>query len=124
MDLMIYNGREYELAKMNMKMARLIDRTEKSATVVDAYTNELETVRAALGDDTAKELLETLNIEEIDLTELVLIYNAVTAGYESRLEATRRAKESADVDRPALKAVRDMAADVRVIQSVNNDARP
>ena len=124
MDLMIYNGREYELAKMNMKMARLIDRTEKSATVVDAYTNELETVRAALGDDTAKELLETLNIEEIDLTELVLIYNAVTAGYESRLEATRRAKESADVDRPALKAVRDMAADVRVIQSVNNDPRP
>lgn len=119
MDSMIYNGREYDLAKMNMKMARLIDRTEKSATVVEAYTNELETVRAALGDDTAKELLDTLNIEEIDLTELVLIYNAVTAGYESRLEAARRAKESADVDRPALKAVRDMAADVRVIQSVN-----
>ena len=119
MDSMIYNGRECDLAKMNMKMARLIDRTEKSATVVEAYTNELETVRAALGDDTAKELLETLNIEEIDLTELVLIYNAVTAGYESRLEAARRAKESADVDRPALKAVRDMAADVRVIQSVN-----
>lgn len=119
MDRMIYDGQEYELAKMNMKMARLIDKTEKSATVVEAYTNELETVKAALGDDTVKELLGTLILEDIELTDLVLIYNAVTAGYEARIEAARRAKETVDVDRPALKAVRDMAADVKVIQSID-----
>lgn len=119
MDSMIYDGREYELAKMTMKMARLIDKTEKSATVVEAYTNELETVRAALGDDTVKELLGTLSLEEVELTDLVLIYNAVTAGYEARIEAARRAKELADVDRPAIQAVRNMAADVRTIQAVD-----
>ena len=116
---MISDGREYELAKMNMKMARLIDKTEKSATIVEAYTNELETVRAALGDDTVKERLGTLVLEDIELTDLVLIYNAVTAGYEARIEAARRAQETASVDRPVLKAVRDMANDVRVIQSID-----
>lgn len=119
MDTMIYEGREYELNKMTMKVARLIDKTEKSSSMVEAYQNELETVRAALGDDTSRELLDTLNLEEIELTNLVLVYNAVTAGYEARIEAARRAKESAAVDRPAIHAVRNMAEDVRIIQAVD-----
>ncbi len=115
MDTMIYNGAEYQLAKNTMKIARLIDRAEKSASIADAYTNELEFVKAALGEDVAKEIFGTLSIEEIDLTELVLVYNAATAGYEARIEAARKDRELRQVDTPAIKAIRGVADDVKVI---------
>ncbi len=115
MDTMIYNGAEYQLAKNTMKIARLIDRAEKSASIADTYTNELEFVKAALGEDVAKEIFGTLSIEEIDLTELVLVYNAATAGYEARIEAARKDRELRQVDTPAIKAIRGVADDVKVI---------
>jgi len=115
MDTMIYNGAEYQLAKNTMKIARLIDRAEKSASIADAYTNELEFVKAALGEDVAKDIFGTLNIEEVDLTELVLVYNAATAGYEARIEAARKDRELRQVDTPAIKAIRGVADDVKVI---------
>ena len=115
MDTMIYNGAEYQLAKNTMKIARLIDRAEKSASIADAYTNELEFVKAALGEDVAKEIFGTLSIEEIDLTELVLVYNTATAGYEARIEAARKDRELRQVDTPAIKAIRGVADDVKVI---------
>ena len=117
MDVMIFEGREYELAKNTMKIARLIDRTEKSASIAEAYSNELDFVKAALGEDTARELLGTLNIEEVDLTQLVLLYNAATAGYEARIETARREREASLIDTPSVRAVKDMADSVRVITS-------
>lgn len=119
MDRMIYDGREYELAKMTMKIARLIDKTEKSSRMIDAYNGELEVVRASLGDETAKELLETLNIEEMELTTLVLVYNAVTAGYEARIETARREREAEILQSPSVKAVADMASNVKILKSID-----
>jgi len=115
MDTMIYNGKEYQLAKNTMKIARLIDKAEKSASIAEAYGNELEFVKAAAGEGVAKEIFGTLSIEEIDLTELVLVYNAATAGYEARIEAARKERELEQVDTPAVKAIRGVADDVRAI---------
>lgn len=119
MDVMIYDGKEYPLATNTMKIARLIDSAERSASITEAYKNELEFVKAALGEDTAKEILGTLNLEEVDLTNLVLVYNAATAGYEARIEAAKRERESRLVDTPAIKAVKDVADNVKVIKSVS-----
>lgn len=117
MDKMIYDNREYDLAVNNMKMARLIDKAEKSTSMLEAYTNELEVIKAAVGPEVARELLETLNIEEIDLTTLVLIYNAVIDGYESRIHELQKEKEQKLVDTPTIKAVKDIADQVKVISS-------
>ena len=117
MDKMIYDNREYDLAVNNMKMARLIDKAEKSTGMLEAYTNELEVVKAAVGSEVAQELLGTLNIEEIDLTTLVLIYNAVIDGYESRIHELQKEKELKLVNTPTVKAVKDMADQVKVIKS-------
>lgn len=115
MDTMVYEGKEYQLAKNTMRVARLIDKAEKSASMAEAYKNELEFVKVALGDDTAKGLLGTLSLEEIDLTELVLVYNAATAGYEARIDAARKEREFKQVDTPAVKAIQGVADNVRVI---------
>lgn len=115
---MTYQGRDYELSKMTMKIARLIDKTERASRMVEAYQGELEVVRAALGDDTVKELLDTLNIEEIELTNLVLLYNSVTAGYEARIEDARKEREAASLDTPGVRAMADMAANVKIIKSI------
>lgn len=120
MDKMVYENREYELATNSMKIARLIDAAEKSTSVLDAYNNELSVVKAALGDETAKEILETLNIEEIDLTTLVLVYNAVIDGYEARVVELEREKQRRVMEMPAVSGVRDMAAQVSIIKSAAN----
>ena len=121
MDKMIFENREYELATNNMKIARLIDTAEKSSSMLDAYNNELSLVKAALGDETALELLGTLNIEDVDLTLLVLVYNAVIDGYEARIVELEREKQRKAMDMPAINGVRDMAAQVSIIKSATEN---
>lgn len=120
MDKMVYENREYALAPNSMKIARLIDAAEKSTSVLDAYSGQLSVVRAALGDDAAREVLETLNIEEVDLTVLVLVYNAVIDGYEARVVELEREKQRRAMEMPAVSGVRDMAAQVSIIKSAAN----
>lgn len=121
MDKMIYENREYELTTNNMKIARLIDAAEKSSSMLDAYNNQLSVVKTALGDDTAKEILGTLNIEEVNLTTLVLVYNAVIDGYEERIIELEREKQRKAMDMPAINGVRDMATQVSIIRSATEN---
>ena len=120
MDKMIYENQEYELATNSMKIARLIDAAEKSASMIDAYNNQLSVVKAALGDETAKEVLKTLNIEEVNLTTLVLVYNAVIDGYEARIIELEREKQRRAMEMPAISGVKDMAAQVSIIRSATD----
>lgn len=117
MDKMVYDNREYELAVNTMKIARLIDKAEKSRSMLDAYNNQLSVIKAALGSETAKEVLGTTNIEDVDLTTLVLVYNAVIDGYEARIVELEREKQLRQINMPGVQGVRDMAEQVAIIKS-------
>lgn len=119
MDKMIWQNKEYNLAKNNMKMARLISAAEESETMVDAYNNQLSVVTEALGRETAGEILGTLDIEEIDLGSLVLVYNAVIEGYERRIMDMRTAKDEKVFNSSSFKNFGKFATDVRTIEHAN-----
>lgn len=103
-----------------MNMARLIETAEASETMTEAYRNELDVVVAALGRETAEEILETVELEEVDLGTLVLAYTAVIDGYEKRIADMRAAKDEKIFNSTAFKGVGKLAGDVQILQSVES----
>lgn len=117
-DKMIWNNKAYELAKNTMKIARLIESAESAETMTEAYACELSLVTAALGHDTAVEVLGTVDIEEVDLGTLVMVYNAVTEGYEKRVADMRASQEEKLFNSPTIRGVGKLADDVKILKSV------
>lgn len=115
MDKMTYDGVEYELSTYTMKIARLIEKAEKSITMTDAYKTQLSVIKAALGDKVVEKIIGTLNVEEIDLVTLVLVYNEVINGYETRIKEMKQEKEAEEVNTPAVNAIKEMAENVKII---------
>lgn len=115
MDKMIYDGVEYELSTYTMKIARLIEKAEKSITMTDAYKTQLSVIKAALGDKLVEKIIGTLNVEEMDLVTLVLVYNEVINGYETRIKEMKQEKEAEEVNTPAVNAIKEMAENVKII---------
>lgn len=121
MDKMIWQNKEYELTINNMEMARLIEATENSVSMIEAYTNEMNVVVKALGDETVETILGTADVETVDLGTLVLLYNAVIDGYEKRIVDMRNKKDEKSFAAPSFKNISKLAEDVRIIQSVDNN---
>lgn len=117
MDKMIWQGKQYDLAKNTMNMARLIETAEESRTMIEAYDNQMNVVIAALGGEVAEDVLETVDIEEVDLGTLVLVYTAVIDGYEKRIVDMRMSKDEKTFNSPAIKGVGKLANDVKVLKS-------
>lgn len=115
MDKMTYDGVEYELSTYTMKIARLIEKAEKSITMTDAYKTQLSVIKAALGDKVVEKIIGTLNVEEMDLVTLVLVYNEVINGYETRIKEMKQEKEAEEVNTPAVNAIKEMAENVKII---------
>lgn len=115
MDKMNYDGVEYELSTYTMKIARLIEKAEKSITMTDAYKTQLSVIKAALGDKVVEKIIGTLNVEEMDLVTLVLVYNEVINGYETRIKEMKQEKEAEEVNTPAVNAIKEMAENVKII---------
>lgn len=112
---MTYDGVEYELSTYTMKIARLIEKAEKSITMTDAYKTQLSVIKAALGDKVVEKIIGTLNVEEMDLVTLVLVYNEVINGYETRIKEMKQEKEAEEVNTPAVNAIKEMAENVKII---------
>ncbi len=117
MDKMIWQGKQYDLAKNTMNMARLIETAEESRTMIEAYDNQMNVVIAALGGEVAEDVLETVDIEEVDLGTLVLVYTAVIDGYEKRIVDMRMSKDEKTFNSPVIKGVGKLANDVKVLKS-------
>ena len=106
-----------------MKIARMIEAAEASETMTEAYSKELDLVIAALGRETAEEILETVEVEEVDLGTLVMVYNAVIEGYEKRIADMRAAQDEKVFNSPAFKGVGKLASDVQILKSVEGGRR-
>lgn len=123
MDKMIWEHKEYELAKNTMKIARKIEAAEQAETVMSAYAAELDLVMEALGEEVASEILGTTDIESVDLGTLVLVYTKIIEGYEKRIADMRTEQDSKIFNAPGFRAIGKVADDVKVIQSVDKMKR-
>jgi len=118
MSRMIYNGQEFELATKTMRVARAIETAEQANSVVEAYRKQWDVIHLVLSPEDAKAVLETNNIEEVDLNKMVSVYNGIILGYESEIVGIRRQQEEEMLSSPTLTAIKDLASDMRVISEV------
>ncbi len=120
MDRMLWQNKEYDLAKNTLSLARKIEAAEQAESMTDAYRRQMDVVTEALGYGTVHEILGTTDIEEVDLTDLVLVYNAVITGYEKRIMDMRTTQDEKIFGSPAFRGIGKVADDLRVIQTIDN----
>ena len=121
MEKIFYNGEEYELATKTMKLARMQETAERAQTLTEAYAAEFQFVKAAIGEDAAREILGTINIEDVDLVEMVKVYNTITAGYDREIAEIERTREAEMFASPALDKITQLADDIRAITSIDSN---
>ena len=113
---MYFKGKEYKLEKKTLRIAQLIDRAEHASSVIEAYEREYEVVIAALGETATAETLGT-DINDIDLTEMVLIYNAIIDEYDKPILEAQKKKEAELFNSPAIKAISKVSDSLKEINN-------
>lgn len=83
----IVNGRSYNLPKKNINIANKLDEILKidsirGLSIRQKFEKLHSFAKDVLGEDTAKEILETDNLDEIDLTELTITVRKIVDAYE------------------------------------------
>lgn len=83
----IYNDTEYPLAKKTLKIAKLIDAAHAISTPTsESYRKQYECVVACIGENTAAELLDGKSVDEIDLTNLSILFLKIEQAYVKPVE--------------------------------------
>ena len=118
MEKLYFNGHEYNMATKTIRIARQIEKTEKSETVTDAYKGEYETLKLALGADVLQDILGTSNFEDVDLNTMVKLYNAMIDGYDAEILEMQRERELQVLNSPAIKAINSVAKDIQAISTL------
>ena len=124
MDMMIYNGQEYELAPKTMKIARLQEKAEMSTTITEAYTNEFEFVKACIGESAVNEILGTCNIEAVDLNEMVLVYNEIVTAYDKEITEAKNRQDAEIFNSPVFDKISALAKDVETFSNIEKMGKP
>ena len=83
----IVNGQSYDLPKKTMKVAEDIDKLLKADTdtkiaLKDKYKKQFDFIRGLIGEDNAKEIFTTDDINEIDLPEITLTVKKIIDAYD------------------------------------------
>lgn len=83
----IVNGQSYDLPKKTMKVAEEIDKLVKADTDIkialkDKYKKQFDFIRGLIGEDNAKEIFTTDDINEIDLPEITLTVKKIIDAYD------------------------------------------
>ena len=83
----IINGQSYDLPKKTMKVAEEIDKLVKADTDIkialkDKYKKQYDFIKCLIGEDNAKEIFTTDDINEIDLPEITLTVKKIIDAYD------------------------------------------
>lgn len=83
----IVNGQSYDLPKKTMKVAEDIDKLLKAdadnkIALKDKYKKQYDFIKFLIGEDNAKEIFTTDDINEIDLPEITLTVKKIIDAYD------------------------------------------
>lgn len=117
------NHIEYELKPKTMRVARQIQEVEKSANIIEAYENEFKLIILALGDEATRECFDTTDINSVDLTLMVQVYNKIIAEYDRpEIEASKRDMDEL-LNSDSLAKIEKLAKQASVLAGLNEKLR-
>lgn len=113
-----YNGKSYELPKKTMKLNEAIEAVNNATSTSEAYVKMLDFVILALGEEKVIELLETTDIDEIDLTQLNILSNAIVMGYDMAIYKGQEEFSNQLANNKAVKAVIEAGKSANYLNSI------
>lgn len=105
----IINGQSYDLPKKTMKVVEDMDRVAqidsvKGIGIRDKFKKLFEFIRNLVGEENAKEILGSDNLDEVDLSEVTLAFKQIMDAYDKPIadyqaERTREKFNSLPIDK-------------------------
>ena len=124
----IVNGRSYDLPKKTIVIANKLDEVLKvdgvrGLSVRQKYEKLHDFTKGVLGEDTAKEVLGTDNLDEIDLSELTITVRKIVDAYEKPVTDYQMERNREQLSRLPLKQLESIvkAADTAANMEKNNN---
>lgn len=105
----IINGRSYDLPKKTMNVVEEMDRCAKIDSVKNIGIREkfnqlYKFIKSLVGDDNAKEILGSENLDEVDLSDVTLTFRKIMDAYQKpvsdyNMENARQALANLPIDK-------------------------
>lgn len=103
MDVLVFNGKEYELPKKTLRVEKMIDGVYSA----DAGSREqsvrkmYQFVLDILGTESASEVLECDNLNEVDTQTLIIVFKSIEDAYLARVMEFQRQQQYDKLNQPA-----------------------
>lgn len=124
----IVNGRSYDLPKKTISIANKLDEVLKTdaihgLSVRQKFEKLHAFVKDVLGEETAKEVLGTDNLDEVDLSELTITVRKIVDAYEKPVADYQMERNKEQLSRLPLKQLEGIVkvADVAASMEKNNN---
>ena len=124
----IVNGRSYDLPKKTIGIADKLDDVLKTdsirgLSVRQKYEKLHDFTKGVLGEENAKEILGTDNLDEIDLSELTITVRKIVDAYEKPVTDYQMERNREQLSRLPLKQLESIvkAADTAANMEKNNN---
>lgn len=100
----IVNGQSYDLPKKTMKVVEEMDKVSridsvKGMSIRDKYKVLYGFIKNLVGDESAKEILGSDNLEEVDLSCVTITFKKIMDAYESPLTEYNLSKSMEAINR-------------------------
>lgn len=100
---LVYNNLGYSLPKYTAKISKEMEEIDKQNASMSVsqdrkYKTMYDFVRKTVGSETAMEIFETDNFDEVDLNAITISYLGIRAGYDRPLLQAKRAANSIAID--------------------------
>lgn len=90
-DKVIIKNRSFEIPPKTLKTLRMVQETESAKDPIAQYTSAHEFVKHCIGEQQARDLFGSDNIEDIDLQDVEIAFNAINLAHKERVRQAKAA---------------------------------
>lgn len=118
----IANGKSYDLPKKTLRIAEEIEKTisidESNAPIREKYKAVLKACQTILGQEATDEILGTYKLEDMDLSEITILFEKICASYQEPLEEFKNDRNSEMLSRLPIAELEKVS---QALASIPND---
>lgn len=122
MDVLVYDGKEYELPKKTLRVEKMIDDVYKADTGTREQSAKVmyNFVREILGAENATKVLESDNINDVDTQTLIIVFKSIEDAYLARVMEFQRQQQYDKLSQPAFDKLETVGKSVANIVPLMN----
>ena len=125
---LIYNGQSYDLPKFTLatkEKITKINQQNENTTIADKskYTDMYKFIVESIGQENADTIFESQKLEEIDLSEITIVYLGITIGYDKPVNDYNNASMQEKINSMNIDKVTNLANSAIAMQNIAKKER-